>query len=116
MFFIFALLKFVLVASMLASGAFFLASGLGIEISIIKYKGLEAHGVPVGLLLIAAGIALAFLWKIRREETTVDTYTDNSPDGNSSTMKRETKTRPLLRIQMSSRFMPKLSPVPTTPR
>jgi hypothetical protein len=47
----------------------FYVSGLDIEIPLVKYKELEAHGVPVGIVLLSAGVALAALWKIKTKTT-----------------------------------------------
>jgi len=70
---VFALLKWILVLGLLACGTFFLATGLGVEVSLIEYKGLKAYGVPVGCALIAAGVLLAALWKIEMstKQTTI---------------------------------------------
>ncbi len=86
----YALLKWVLVLALLVGGAFFLATGLGVEIPVVKYKGLEAHGVPVGIALLAAGVALAALWKITMTTIVEETSSETSSDGSSSASKKET--------------------------
>jgi hypothetical protein len=58
------LLKALLLFSMVVAGTLLLLAGLSIEIPLVKLNGLEAHGVPVGLAVIFAGIALAHFWKI----------------------------------------------------
>lgn len=88
----FALLKFVAVIALLVGGAFFLAAGLGVEISLIRYKGLEVHGVPTGVALLIAGVALARFWKVRRTEYTEETVTYSAADGSSTTTQKETET------------------------
>jgi hypothetical protein len=57
-------LKWVLVLGLFALGAVFLVNGLAIEIALVKYKSLEAHGLPVGIAFLVAGVALAYFWKI----------------------------------------------------
>lgn len=89
---IFALLKFVAVMTLLLGGALFLASGLGVEISLIKYKELEVYGIPVGVALLVAGVALARFWKIRRTEYAEETITHSTADGISTTTHKETET------------------------
>jgi len=64
-----AFTKWVLVLGLLATGTFFLLHGFGVDIPSIEYKGLKAQNVPAGLAILAAGIALAALWKIRIERT-----------------------------------------------
>lgn len=58
------LLKSFLVFSMVVAGILLLLAGLSIEIPLVKLNGLEAHGVPVGLAVICAAIALAHFWRI----------------------------------------------------
>ncbi len=67
---IYAFLKWLLVLGLLVAGAFFLATGLGVQIPLVEYKGLTAHGVPAGIALLVAGVALAVLWKITSTTTT----------------------------------------------
>ena len=88
----YALLKWVLVLALLVGGAFFLATGLGVVIPLITYKGLQAHGVPVGILLVAAGVALAAFWKVSISKTVEETQTQTSSDGSSSTTHTQTTT------------------------
>ena len=76
-------LKWLLVFGLLAAGTFFLLRGLGIPVPLIKYKGLEGHQVPAGVVLLAAGIALASLWKVSTEESSGTTTT--SEDGSTTT-------------------------------
>lgn len=79
------LLKWILVLALLVGGAFFIATGIGAEISLVKYKGLEAHGVPAGILSLVIGVALAALWKISTTTTTeTETCTERSNDDKST--------------------------------
>ena len=77
-------LKWVLVLTSLSGGALFLARAIGVEIPFIKYEGLEAHGVPVGIALLAVGVALAVLWKVKTITTVEESHIENSSDGSSS--------------------------------
>jgi len=86
-----ALLKFVLVAASLACGAFFLATGLGVDIPLIKYQGLEAYGVPVGIVLLVVGVALARFWRVSTTETFEEIITTTSSDGGSTTSQKKSK-------------------------
>jgi hypothetical protein len=89
---IFALLKFVAVMTLLLGGAFFLATGLGVEISLLKYKELEVYGIPIGVALLITGVALARFWKVRRTEYAEETVTYSAADGSSTTTRKETET------------------------
>ena len=66
-------LKWLLVLGLLAAGAFFLLTGLGIEIPVVKYQGWEGQRVPAGAVLLAAGIPLAYFWKIQVTTSTKET-------------------------------------------
>jgi hypothetical protein len=71
-------IKSVFVAVLLLAGLGALLKGWGVEVPVIKFKGFEASGVPAGLVLLAAGIALAKFWPVKT--TTVKT-TKTSPSG-----------------------------------
>lgn len=58
------LLKWLLVLGLLATGTVFLLTGLGMEVSAIKYQGFEGQRVPAGVVLLIAAIALAALWRV----------------------------------------------------
>jgi hypothetical protein len=90
------LLKFLLVSGMLIAGAFFIAASLGVEIALIKYKGLEVYGLPAGVVLLVAGLALARFWKVSNTEKTTTTdfmhsYTAQSGDAVSTTSQKQTE-------------------------
>lgn len=83
------LAKWILVVALLAAGVILLIDGLGATIPFLKYKDLEAYAIPAGAVLLAAGIALATLWKIRvTGSTTTETTTEYS-DGTKSTVKQQ---------------------------
>ncbi len=75
-----ALLKWSLVLGLLILGVWSLLTGLGVEVPLIKFKGLEAQGMPAGAVILAVAVALAYFWKIsvRRKEETVETTGDES--------------------------------------
>ncbi len=70
------LIKWLTVLAVMAVGVLFLSRGLGIDLPIVKYKGLEAHNVPIGLLIFAGGIVLAAVWKVSTTKTTTTTTKD----------------------------------------
>jgi hypothetical protein len=80
-------LKFLLVLGLMAAGVLLFIEGLNIEIPLITFKGLEAHGVPIGIAVICAGIALARFWKIETKTNRTYETTTSSDDGT------ETKTK-----------------------
>ena len=86
-----ALLKWVLVLTSLFAGALFLALGIGVTIPFVKYEGLEAHGVPVGIAVLAVGVVLAVFWKIKTTTTEDVSYIERSSDGSSSESRKTTK-------------------------
>lgn len=76
----FGLLKWMLVLGLLATGTVFLLHGLGVSMAWLHYKELEAYGIPAGVLLLVAGVALAALWPVSSEREVVtessDSYTE----------------------------------------
>lgn len=80
-------LKTILVAALFAASVVFLATGLGVDIPLVKYEKLEAYGVPAGIALLVAGVLLAVFWNVSHTEisTTTTTETKTTSDGESST-------------------------------
>lgn len=80
-------LKTILVAALLSAGVVFLATGMGVEIPVLKYEKIEAYGVPAGIGLLAAGVLLAVFWIVSSTQTrtTTKTETKTTSDGESST-------------------------------
>lgn len=80
-------MKVLLVGIVLVAGIFFLASGLGADIPFVKYKEIEAYGVPVGVILLAIGGVMAIFWKVSTSTTTESqrTETTSSSDGTTTT-------------------------------
>jgi hypothetical protein len=70
--------KWLLVLGLLGIGALFLLTGLGIEAPVIKYQGFEGQRVPAGVVLIAAGIALAVLWRVSSTTSIEETLPDGT--------------------------------------
>lgn len=88
-------MKVLLVGIVLVAGIFFLASGLGADIPFVKYKEIEAFGVPVGVILLAVGCVMAIFWKVSTTSTTESkrTETSSSSDGiTATTTASKTKT------------------------
>jgi len=92
MFFILALLKWIMVFGLLAGGGLFLLKGTSVEIPLVKYKGIEAYGVPAGIAMLAAGIALAYFWRITRR-TVIETTETSSSDGTKKIRREESDIR-----------------------
>jgi hypothetical protein len=87
-----AFLKVFLVFALLVGGAIFLAIGIGVDIPLVKYKEFEAYGIPAGLVLLVAGVALARFWKVSKTETVEETHTETISDDNSTTTQTTKKT------------------------
>jgi hypothetical protein len=83
-------IKAIFVFGLLAGGIFFLLTGLGVQIPFVAYKGLEAHNVPAGAILLAAGIALAAFWKVSSSQTIEESSTTTTADGSTTTTKKKT--------------------------
>jgi hypothetical protein len=73
------ILKFLLVGGLIVAGTLFLLKGLGVDLPVLKYKGLVVRDVPAGIILLGAAIALAKFWKIEGDRT--ETEITESPDG-----------------------------------
>jgi len=78
------LIKWVLVLGLLSGGTLFLAHGIGIETPLAAYKGSQGSGIPVGLALFAAGVALAAFWKTDTNTSREGLDSATSFDGHSS--------------------------------
>lgn len=78
------LLKWISVLVLLVAGCLFLAEGLGSQIPMIKYQGFEGKNLPVGAVLLVAGIALAYFWKVSVTEES-STTTSESQEGTTTT-------------------------------
>jgi hypothetical protein len=76
-----AVVKALLILAFLASGVLLLLVGFNVDIPLIKFKGLEASGVPVGVVLIVIGVALAYFWKIKVTHKIEETYSPVNGSG-----------------------------------
>jgi len=74
----------------------FLATGVGVETPLLKYEALEAHGVPAGVILISAGVALGYFWKVSRTKIVVEKTHRDTSDGSSTTTREEITTNKTL--------------------
>jgi hypothetical protein len=92
--FLAVLLKWLLVLGCLAAGLGLLLTGLGAEIPLIRYQGLEAHGMPAGIAALIAGVALAKFWRIENESTQITQTT--GPDGTMQFVKHTKRMRRLM--------------------
>lgn len=59
--------KLSLILMLCVSGIFFLSRGFGMPIPYLEYGALEAWNVLAGAVLLAAGVAFGFFWKLGRE-------------------------------------------------
>jgi hypothetical protein len=82
-------LKSILVVLILACGAFFVATGLGVEVPLIKYEGFEAYNIPAGIIILLVGLALAKFWRISTTETSEETTTVTSANGSTTTTQKK---------------------------
>jgi ABC-type uncharacterized transport system permease subunit len=90
-----AYLKWILVLGLLVAGVFSTLTGFGIQVPLLKYKGLEGQNIPAGVVLIVAGICLAYFWKITIIEETSETIS-TAADGSTKSIKK---------TKISKRFM-----------
>jgi hypothetical protein len=80
-----AILKVLVVISLLYLGTAFLLRHAGVELPMLKYKSLEAQNIPAGVVLLVAGVAIAKFWRVRWRETRTEQTTTTYPDGSSTT-------------------------------
>ncbi|MDE2264456.1 MAG: hypothetical protein KGL29_01030 [Alphaproteobacteria bacterium] len=59
-----AFIKWISIMSLCLLGVGFLYINAGGSIPFVKWGTVEAHSLPVGVVLIAAGVALAYFWRI----------------------------------------------------
>jgi len=63
------LFKWLLALALMAAGALYLAQGIGIQTPLALYVKSYELGVPVGIGLFAAGVAIGALWKVEKQIT-----------------------------------------------
>ena len=84
------LFKCLLVFLLSAVGVVALLNGSGVDVpvvKVVKYKGLEAYGIPAGVVILAAAVAVGYFWRIER---TVETSTTTSPSGETTVKTTDT--------------------------
>ena len=62
-------IRTLVIALLIACGAFFLALGLGVPIPYISWNVVPARDIPVGLVLVFAGIAVTRFWTPPEDES-----------------------------------------------
>ncbi len=72
--------KLSVILMLCVSGIFFMSRGFGMPIPYLEYGALEAWNIPAGAVLLAAGVAFGFFWKVSRSETHVESQGE-SRDG-----------------------------------
>jgi hypothetical protein len=60
-----ALLKFVVIILLLATGGLFLVKGLGVDLPLLRYQKIEAQNVPAGIVILLVAIGIARFWRIQ---------------------------------------------------
>ena len=61
--------KLCVILMLCITGIFFMSRGFGMPIPYLQYGALEAWNIPAGAVLLAAGVAFGFSWKVSRSET-----------------------------------------------
>jgi hypothetical protein len=74
-------LKFIVVAGLFVAGAYFIAQGFGAPLPFVNSKWVQTSSVPAGALLLAAGVAVAYFWKVTQSKKTTVTVTEETSDG-----------------------------------
>ena len=93
-----AAIKLIVILHLTGLGAVCLLNGIGADIPLIKYKGLEAHNIPVGIALCLIGLAVAIFWKIEIGTKVVEKHQTKQSNGALTTTTRTSETK--------VRFMP----------
>jgi hypothetical protein len=57
-----------LIGVLIVAGAVFLAFGLDVPIPRLGYQGLPARDIPIGVVLVFAGIAVSRFWIVPQNE------------------------------------------------
>ncbi len=64
-----AFLKMLVIALLMISAILFLAGGLDVPIPHLPWRGLPARDLPIGIVLVFAGLAVARFWVIPQDES-----------------------------------------------
>jgi hypothetical protein len=62
-------IRTLVIALLIAAGAFFLAMGLQVPIPYVSWHPVPTRDIPLGLVLIFAGIALTRFWTPPQDES-----------------------------------------------
>ena len=83
-------LKAAIIALCVLAGVDLIASGFGVQLTSLEYKGLKAMGIPIGIVAMLVGVLVAKYWHISQTVTsTFETY-NTEESGNSNASSRET--------------------------
>ena len=82
-------LKFIIVLGLFAAGGYFIAKGLGAPLPFIDSQWVKTASVPAGAILLAAGVAVAYFWKVTESHTITTTVIEETPDGTKTTTTTE---------------------------
>lgn len=63
-----SVVKSLMIGLLILFAIFFLAMGLDIPVPHLPWRGLAARDIPIGILLIFAGLAVARFWTIPQDE------------------------------------------------
>jgi hypothetical protein len=64
-----SLVRILVIGLLIVAGAFFLAMGLDVPIPHLGYHGLPARDIPIGIILVFAGIAVSRFWTLPQDES-----------------------------------------------
>jgi hypothetical protein len=62
-------IRTLVIALLIVCGAFFLAEGLEVPIPYLSWHAVPARDIPIGLVLVFAGIAVARFWVAPQDES-----------------------------------------------
>ena len=64
-----SVVRSLVIALLLICAIFFLAMGLAVPIPHLHWRGLPVRDIPIGILLVLAGLAVARFWTVPQEES-----------------------------------------------
>jgi hypothetical protein len=82
-------LKFIVIVGLFVAGGYFIAKGLGAPLPFVDSAWVKTASVPAGVLLLAAGVAIAYFWKVTESKTITTTVIEETPDGTKTTTTTE---------------------------
>jgi len=57
------------IALLMICAIFFLAMGLAVPIPHLQWRGLPVRDIPIGILLVLAGLAVARFWTVPQDDS-----------------------------------------------